>query len=326
MTAMRHVVITGVSRGLGRAMALRFAADGWSVSGCGTDAEALESVSRELGPDHHVQVCEVTDPPSVDAFAHAVTGRFGPPDLLLNNAATIHPNKPLWEATPEEFARVVDVNLKGVHLVIRAFVPGMIRRGSGVVVNFSSGWGRSTSPDVAAYCATKWGIEGLTSALAQELPRGLAAVALNPGETVTLGNRTLTAVKPPIFDNPCTTGFYDGQAGVLLSSDCFGALLQAVPQNAADLSDSDLRDGQITWATIDSPWIHKVDTPRVAGELDAIRRINPKLILSNHLPPAPGHMLERFLGSLAAAPGAYPFVGPNQAALDQMLKQMAAPQ
>lgn len=181
MTAMKHVVITGVSRGLGRAMALHFAADGWSVSGCGTDADALESVSRELGPDHHVQVCEVTDPPSVDAFAAAVIGRFGAPDLLLNNAATIHPNKPLWEATPEEFARVIDVNLKGVHLVIRAFVPGMIQRGSGVVVNFSSGWGRSTSPEVAAYCATKWGIEGLTSALAQELPRGLAAVALNPG-------------------------------------------------------------------------------------------------------------------------------------------------
>jgi NAD(P)-dependent dehydrogenase (short-subunit alcohol dehydrogenase family) len=178
---MKHVVITGVSRGLGRAMALRFAADGWVVSGCGTDPEALASVARELGENHHVQACEVTDPAAVDAFAEAAIQRFGAPDLLLNNAATIHPNKPLWEATPEEFARVIDVNLKGVHLVIRAFVPGMIQRGSGVVVNFSSGWGRSTSPEVAAYCATKWGIEGMTSALAQELPRGLAAVALNPG-------------------------------------------------------------------------------------------------------------------------------------------------
>ena len=68
-----------------------------------------------------------------------------------------------------------------VHLVIRAFLPAMIRRDIGVVVNISSGWGRSTSPEVAPYCATKWGIEGLTSALAQELPAGLAAVALNPG-------------------------------------------------------------------------------------------------------------------------------------------------
>jgi NAD(P)-dependent dehydrogenase (short-subunit alcohol dehydrogenase family) len=75
----------------------------------------------------------------------------------------------------------VDVNVKGVANVVRAFVPAMIRRGSGVVVNFSSGWGRATSPEVAPYCASKWAIEGLTRALAQELPRGLAAVPLNPG-------------------------------------------------------------------------------------------------------------------------------------------------
>lgn len=178
---MKHVVITGVSRGLGRAMAIGFAAEGWTVSGCGTDATALQSLADELGADHHVQACDVADPAAVEDFATAVTERFGAPDLLLNNAATINPNKPLWEVTSDEFARVIDVNLKGVHLVIRAFLPGMIHRGKGVVVNFSSGWGRSTSPEVAPYCATKWGIEGLTAALAQELPNGLAAVALNPG-------------------------------------------------------------------------------------------------------------------------------------------------
>jgi NAD(P)-dependent dehydrogenase (short-subunit alcohol dehydrogenase family) len=65
--------------------------------------------------------------------------------------------------------------------VIRAFLPSMLDRGRGVVVNFSSGWGKSTSAEVAPYCATKWGIEGMTKALAEELPGGLAAVALNPG-------------------------------------------------------------------------------------------------------------------------------------------------
>lgn len=178
---MKHVVITGVSRGLGRAMAVGFAADGWTVSGFGTDTAALQSLANELGPDHHVQRCDVTDPVAVEQFATIATERFGAPDLLLNNAATINPNKPLWEVSAEEFARVIDVNLKGVHLMIRSFLPGMIERGKGVVVNFSSGWGRSTSPEVAPYCATKWGIEGLTAALAQELPTGLAAVALNPG-------------------------------------------------------------------------------------------------------------------------------------------------
>ena len=178
---MKHVVITGVSRGLGRAMVIGFAADGWTVSGCATDAVALQSLANELGPDHRVQAYDVTDPAAVEDFAIAVTDRFGAPDLLLNNAAIINPNTPLWEVSVEDFSRVVDVNLKGVHLVIRAFLPGMIRRGKGVVVNFSSGWGRSTSPEVAPYCATKWGIEGLTAALAQELPAGLAAIALNPG-------------------------------------------------------------------------------------------------------------------------------------------------
>jgi NAD(P)-dependent dehydrogenase (short-subunit alcohol dehydrogenase family) len=178
---MKHVVITGVSRGLGRAMATDFAAEGWSVSGCGTDATALQLLADKLGTDHHLQPCDVTDPAAVEAFAATATKRFGAPDLLLNNAATINPNQPLWEVTPDEFGRVIDINLKGVHLIIRAFLPGMIQQGKGVVVNFSSGWGRSTSPDVAAYCATKWGIEGLTAALAQELPAGLAAVALNPG-------------------------------------------------------------------------------------------------------------------------------------------------
>jgi NAD(P)-dependent dehydrogenase (short-subunit alcohol dehydrogenase family) len=65
--------------------------------------------------------------------------------------------------------------------VIRHFLPAMLEQGRGEVVNFSSGWGRSTAPEVAPYCATKWGIEGLTQALAAELPRGLAAVPVNPG-------------------------------------------------------------------------------------------------------------------------------------------------
>jgi NAD(P)-dependent dehydrogenase (short-subunit alcohol dehydrogenase family) len=107
--------------------------------------------------------------------------RLGPPDLLLNNAALINGNAPLWRIPADEFGRVVDVNLKGVANVLRAFVPAMIEGQGGVIVNFSSGWGRSTAPEVAPYCATKWAIEGLTRALAQELPSGMAAVPLNPG-------------------------------------------------------------------------------------------------------------------------------------------------
>ena len=147
---------------------------------------------------------------------------------------------------------------------------------------------------------------------------------VNPGEKMAVGDRTLTAVRPPVFDNPSTTGFYDDKSGVFFSSDCFGALLQSVPQTAADLSDTDLLDGQVFWATVDSPWLHKVDRDSLARELDGIRRMAPRMVLSSHLPPAPGHMMERLLASLAAAPGAQPFIGPNQAALEQMLKAMTA--
>ena len=80
-----------------------------------------------------------------------------------------------------EFNKLVDVNIKGVANVIRQFVPAMVARGQGVIVNLSSGWGRSTSAEVAPYCASKFAIEGLTQALAQELPAGMAAVPLNPG-------------------------------------------------------------------------------------------------------------------------------------------------
>ena len=145
---------------------------------------------------------------------------------------------------------------------------------------------------------------------------------LNPGEKMAVGNRTLTAFRPPAFDNPSTTGFYDDKSGILFSSDCFGALLSSVPENAADLSDADLKAGQVIWATIDSPWLHRADQGIIAKELDIIRKMTPKMVLSSHLPPAPGNMTERLLASLATVPKSQPFVGPNQAALEQMLRQM----
>lgn len=145
---------------------------------------------------------------------------------------------------------------------------------------------------------------------------------VNPGQSITVGDRTLTAVKPPVFDNPSTTGFYDQKSGALFSSDCFGALLQAVPTDASDLTDDELRAGEIFWATVDSPWLHRVDRGLFKGELDRIRQIEPTMILSSHLPAAPGSMMERMLASIEAAPDAEPFVGPDQAALEQMLAAM----
>jgi NAD(P)-dependent dehydrogenase (short-subunit alcohol dehydrogenase family) len=177
----KRIVITGVTRGLGRAMAERFAELGHLVAGCGRSPGAIKKLESELGHHHHVVALDVTHDQAVKAWALDVVARFGPPDLLINNAAVINHNAPLWNVPADEFDQVVDINIKGVANVIRHFVPPMIARGSGVIVNFSSGWGRSTSAEVGPYCATKWAIEGLTRALAQELPQGLAAIPLNPG-------------------------------------------------------------------------------------------------------------------------------------------------
>lgn len=157
------------------------------------------------------------------------------------------------------------------------------------------------------------GIMGLHSPLPMDRVQ-----LVNPGQSLTVGERTLIAVRPPAFDNPSTTGFYDQRSGALFSSDCFGALLDAVPESASDLSDDELRAGQVLWSTIDSPWLHSVDRATFAGTLERIRQIEPSMVLSSHLPAAPGHMLDQLLGSLSAVPDATPFVGPDQTAFAAM--------
>ena len=177
----RTILITGVTRGLGRSLALRLAGLGHVVIGCGRTASAIEEMQQLLGEPHALSIVDVASAAEVETWARRVLARHPPIDLLINNAGVINANAPLWEVPEEELSRVIDVNLKGTAHVIRAFLPSMLDRGRGVVVNFSSGWGKSSSAEVAPYCATKWGIEGMTKALAEELPAGLAAVALNPG-------------------------------------------------------------------------------------------------------------------------------------------------
>lgn len=164
------------------------------------------------------------------------------------------------------------------------------------------------------------GIMGLSST-----PLPLDRVRLvNPGERVRIGDRTLRAIKPPVYDNAVTTGFYDEASRALFSADCFGALLPEIPQSAADISDTDLRDGQTLWVTIDSPWIHDVDRKLFADHLAQIGGLDPTIVLSGHLPPAPGAMLNTLLDTLAKAPDAPTFVAPDHAMLEQMLAGMTA--
>lgn len=177
----RIVLITGATRGLGRAMAVESVEAGCTVWGCGRSEKAVRTLQRQYGSPHRFGVVDVSHDAAVAQWAAGLLVDGAAPDLLLNNAAVINANARLWNVSADEFSHVVDVNVKGVYHVLRHFVPAMVQRGRGVIVNFSSGWGRSTAPEVAPYCASKWAVEGLTQALAQELPAGMAAVALNPG-------------------------------------------------------------------------------------------------------------------------------------------------
>ena len=180
-TSRKVIVLTGATRGLGRALVPRFAAAGHTVLGCGRSADHVRQLQAEFGPPHDFEAVDVRDAAAVEAWAARLLASHGPPDLLVNNAALMNTPAPLWQVPVAEFDALLAVNVAGVFRVVRAFAPAMAARRAGVVVNLSSGWGRSVSAEVAPYCATKYAVEGMTLALAQELPKGMAAVPLNPG-------------------------------------------------------------------------------------------------------------------------------------------------
>lgn len=175
------VWITGCSSGLGRAMVAGFIEAGHTVAGCARRSALVESLGKEYPAPHMFSAADVSSDGEALAFCKAAFEATGSPDLLINNAAIINPSAPLWEIPAGDFDRLVAINISGTANMVRHAVPSMARTGKGIIVNMSSGWGRSTSPGVAPYCASKWAVEGLTRALAQELPKGLATVALNPG-------------------------------------------------------------------------------------------------------------------------------------------------
>lgn len=145
---------------------------------------------------------------------------------------------------------------------------------------------------------------------------------LNPGQSLDVGDRELVAFRPPVYDSPATTGFYDSSTGACFTSDCFGAPMldadAAASPDVGGIADSVLVPAQRLWATVDSPWVTGVDRGRFAESLQPLRRLDPPLVLSTHLPPARNRAQE-LLDVLQGAPDTDPFVGPDQAALEQML-------
>lgn len=158
-----------------------FVRQGHTVLGCGRSQKEIRKLNDKFGKPHDFYAVDVASDDAVKSWVSVCLTTHPAPDLIVNNAGIINKNAPLWEVGGREFSDVIDVNLKGTASVCRHFLPAMIKRKLGVIVNFTSGWGRSVDAEVAPYCASKWGIEGLTLALAQELPTGMAAIPLNPG-------------------------------------------------------------------------------------------------------------------------------------------------
>ena len=145
---------------------------------------------------------------------------------------------------------------------------------------------------------------------------------LNPGQSLDVGDRTLTGFRPPLFDNPATVGFQDDKTGALISSDCFGGPMSsaelATAPDARAVPDEERRAAQLLWAAIDSPWVHNVDVAKYAASVDTVRALGPSAILSTHMPPAVG-INEAMFAALDEAPTGPDFVGPDQQALEALL-------
>jgi NAD(P)-dependent dehydrogenase (short-subunit alcohol dehydrogenase family) len=177
-------LVTGAGAGLGRAVALRLAEDGASVVAVSLVAAELDEVyaiAEAEGLPLQPVLADVGDAQRTEEVAHEVLERHGHLDVLVNNAGVIIV-KPLEETEPDEWERVLSTNLRGAYLYCRAFAPAMKARCEGLIVNVSSMSGVRGFVGESAYCSSKFGLEGLTAALAHELaPWNVRVVAVHPG-------------------------------------------------------------------------------------------------------------------------------------------------
>ena len=177
-------LVTGGGRGLGRVLAEALAGEGMAVAITGRDVASLNAGARSLrslGARALAFPADVTDPEAVDDVVERVVEELGPVDVLVNNAG-ITEHGPLWESDPEEWWRVVEVNLRGPFLCSRAVLPSMVSRSHGRIVNVSSGVGNGPSADQSAYSVSKAGLTRFTDSLAvQAAPHGVWVFAITPG-------------------------------------------------------------------------------------------------------------------------------------------------
>lgn len=193
VTEKKLVVITGATKGIGLGLVREFISRGWRVAGCGRSAKTIEDLQNKYGPENLFSIVDITDDAAVAQWVRELTSKIDTPSILINNAGLINHPKVLWEISSAEFSDIMDTNVLGTVNVLRHFIPLMIQKEKGLIVNMSSGWGvngkEKFSPycteygegKFSPYCASKFAIEGLTQSLSQELPQGLTVVTLAPG-------------------------------------------------------------------------------------------------------------------------------------------------
>ena len=181
---MSLVLVTGASRGIGRAIAARFAGEGCSVIGCARDGEALRTLRAEL-PQVEAVACDMRDDAAVDAFAGELLERHGVPDLLVNNAGQYRPGR-ISEEDDGALLDMPQANLFGAYRLTRRLLPGMVARRSGTILNMCSIASIGAYPDGGSYSIAKHALHGFSRNLREEMkPHGVRVVALLPGATLT---------------------------------------------------------------------------------------------------------------------------------------------
>ncbi len=185
----KHVVITGATKGLGRALADRFASEGARLALCARSTRTLDAVRTELtsrNVDVIVHPCDISDSQSAKTFADHVLGAWGHVDILINNASMLGPRVAVVEYPVKEWDEVIQTNIHGTFFLTRLLVPSMMQRGAGAVINVSSSVGRSGRKHWGAYAVSKFALEGFTQVLSEELkPFNIRVNSVNPGPMAT---------------------------------------------------------------------------------------------------------------------------------------------
>jgi 3-oxoacyl-[acyl-carrier protein] reductase len=187
--AGQAAVVTGAGRGIGAAIARTVAAIGATVVLCGRTRKTLETTAEAIaraGGQAEVAVCDVADLKSVEALAGQVERTLGRVDILVNNAGIGGFGGPLHALAPLDWDQILNTNLRGVYYMIRSLAPIMIRAKTGHIINISSLAGKNALPNGAAYAASKWGLNGLSYSVAEELrSHNIRVSVLCPGSTDT---------------------------------------------------------------------------------------------------------------------------------------------